>query len=151
MPTATAAAPASSAARTWSGVPTPPAATSGSAVTARTARTSAGSASRSGGACGVSVPQWPPASADCTTRASTPASTACLASSGEVTVCTSVQPARRSAAADAGSGRPKVNETTGGAAATSTSTLAAQASSSSTGSAGRSTAYRSASGRSSSR
>jgi hypothetical protein len=87
----------------------------------------------------VNVPQWPPASGDWTISASIPACSDRRASVAEVTVWSSVQPARLSSAAAAGSGSPKVNDTTGGAASTSASTLSRQPSSSSTGVAGSST------------
>lgn len=64
---------------------------------------------------------------------STPASRACTASWGAVTVCTTTEPALRSAAITPSDGMPKVNDTIGTGLSSSSAIFSSNLSVSSTG------------------
>ena len=102
-------------------------------MAARIAAMSSGSGTAAAGRAGVSVPEWPPASADCTASRSTPASAAWRASAADVTVCPVIVPTPRKASITSRPGMPKVNVTTGTGLASRTSIFPRQWSSSSTG------------------
>ena len=124
MPTCAALAPATSTAPTAAPVPSPPAATSGASTAARTSWSAASSVKSEARSSSTNTPRWPPASTPCTISASGSSAIASRASSGEVTVIHSADPAARSRAAASFGGSPNVNETTATRASTSASTFA---------------------------
>ncbi|GAA1381969.1 hypothetical protein GCM10009639_00570 [Kitasatospora putterlickiae] len=151
VPSCTATAPARSAAAIAAPSDSPPAAISGSPVTARTAGSSSSSGRSPGRSTVRCVPRCPPASGPCTTSASIPTASARRASSGEVTVPIWTVPTARSARASSAEGSPKVYETTGTGPASSPAILASQSSRSGAIASGRTTPCFPASGRSRSR
>lgn len=114
----------------------PPVAMTGRATALRTEATRSGSRTGARGRSGVRVAECPPAAGACTITASTPDAAALRASSAEVTLCSTVLPARRRALTTARSGMPKVKDTHGTGAEVNRSILSVQWSSSSIGSGG---------------
>lgn len=146
VPSCAALAPATRTAATSAPLDSPPAATSGTSVTAETLRSS-GSRPVWSMPSFAKEPRWAPASWPCTHSPSAPAATASRASSAEVTVTRTSDPCRFTAARTSGSGQPKVKLTTGTWVSCSSASFASQSSSPPTGSPS-GTPYRSASPRS---
>lgn len=136
-------APATSTAATSAPLDSPPAATSGTSVTADTLRSNGIRPVWSMPSL-TNVPRWAPASWPCTHNPSAPAATASLASSAEVTVTSTAEPCRLTSATTSAGGHPNVKLTTGTCVSCNTVSLASQSSSPPTGSPS-GTPYRSAS------